>query len=585
MTRAYPAALQMALFVTAALIAAPAPAGTAATRSRQPVALAFRRDGSRLYVANARSGTLSVVDPRTSSVVAEHDVGRGLADLAPLAHGPRILAVDRAGDALLLLDVGGSSAHVVARLDVSPDPVRIVIAPDGSACAVASTDSRRLTFIEIKQVDGDVALTTTRALDLPFSPRLMVALGGWTKLVLTDAYGGKTAVVDLETFTTDSVHALPAHNIRGLVLAPDGQTLVLAHQVLRRLARTSFEDVHWGSLLSNHLRVLKVDAVLTARSDADLLRGSRLLDLGNTGNGAGDPAAVAFDHQGGIAVALAGVDEVALGRSPTARLHPVGVGRRPTALAVQPNGSSLYVADTLDDTISIIDLTTGLWRGKIALGPRPDPTLAERGERLFSSARLSHDGWMSCQSCHTDGHTNGLLSDTLGDESYGAPKRVPSLLGVSATGPWAWNGSIERLEDQVRKSVETTMQGKTPSDEQVAALTAYLRSLPPPRPLASLEHNEAASRGRALFEARKCAECHAPPAYTAIGRYDVGLDDAVGNRRFNPPSLLGVGRREPYFHDGRAATLEDVFVKHRHPQDTEWTAEEATDLAGYLRTL
>ena len=81
---------------------------------------------------------------------------------------------------------------------------------------------------------------------------------------------------------------------------------------------------------------------------------------------------------------------------------------------------------------------------------------------------------MSCHSCHTDGHTNSLLSDTLGDGSYGAPKRVPSLLGVAATGPWTWTGSIPRLEDQVRKSIVTTMHGAKPTDQQVADLTAYL---------------------------------------------------------------------------------------------------------------
>ena len=89
---------------------------------------------------------------------------------------------------------------------------------------------------------------------------------------------------------------------------------------------------------------------------------------------------------------------------------------------------------------------------------------------------------MSCHSCHTDGHTNNLLSDTLGDGSYGAPKRVPSLLGVAATGPWTWTGSIPRLEDQIRKSIVTTMHGTKPTDEQVADLAAYLSSLAPPSP-------------------------------------------------------------------------------------------------------
>ena len=59
-------------------------------------------------------------------------------------------------------------------------------------------------------------------------------------------------------------------------------------------------------------------------------------------------------------------------------------------------------------------------------------------------AKLAHDGWFSCHSCHTDGHTNSRLNDSLGDGSFGAPKRVLSLLGVNDTAPWAWNGGIQQ---------------------------------------------------------------------------------------------------------------------------------------------
>ena len=40
---------------------------------------------------------------------------------------------------------------------------------------------------------------------------------------------------------------------------------------------------------------------------------------------------------------------------------------------------------------------------------------------------------MSCHSCHTDGHTSGRLADTLGDDTFGTPKRVLSLLGLGAS--------------------------------------------------------------------------------------------------------------------------------------------------------
>jgi cytochrome c peroxidase len=148
-----------------------------------------------------------------------------------------------------------------------------------------------------------------------------------------------------------------------------------------------------------------------------------------------------------------------------------------------------------------------------------------------------------------------------------------------------WNGSIDRLEDQARKSIETTMRGKAPSAGQVADLTAYLRSLPPPKPRPIEQRPDAVERGRAVFRSRRCAECHAPPDYTAQGLYDVGLSDEVGTRKFNPPSLRGLNGREPFLHDGRAATLDDVFLRHRHPRGATWSPHEVADLVAFLETL
>jgi len=180
------------------------------------------------------------------------------------------------------------------------------------------------------------------------------------------------------------------------------------------------------------------------------------------------------------------------------------------------------------------------------------------------------------------------LSDTLGDGSYGAPKRVPSLLGVSVTGPWTWTGSIARLEDQVRKSIATTMHGPKPADSQVADLTAFLGSLAPPPPSVTGDgpvDSPAVVRGREVFQARKCASCHVPPEYTSPERYDVGLTDEVGNHEFNPPSLRGVSKRDTLLHDGRARSLDEVFRKEQHPRGLVRTPQEIADLVAFLKTL
>ena len=555
-----------------------------AVRSRQPVALAASPDGDRLFVANRRSGSLSVIDAKRGEVAFEQDVAGGLADLAPLPDG-RLLAVDPEGDALLVLKVGERSVEVEAKLPVARDPASVLVAPDGSSCVVASTASHRLSVINLNtDPKSGIVPKLARTIRLPFAPRLMAWAEPGSSLVAADAYGGRIAVVDPARDAPDSVRSIPAHNIRGLARTPDGRSMVVAHQSSNRLARTSFEDVHWGSLLGNHLRVFQLDAVL--RPDADLLEGSRLVDLGRSGRAAGDPGAVAFDRQGRMVVALAGVHEVALiPDSASYYAKRVAVGQGPAAVLPSPDGAVVYVADSLDDAITVVDANSGVAPKAIPLGPRPDLGPVGRGERLFADARLSHDGWMSCRSCHADGQSNPLSVDTLSDGGFGAPKRVSSLLGVGATGPWTWLGTTDRLEDQVRKSIETTMRGRTPSTGQVEDLTAYLRSLGPPRPFVEAEDEEAAGRGREVFRARRCAECHAPPEYTAEGTFDVGLPDEVGHRKFNPPSLRGVGDRAPYFHDGRAASLPDVFLKHRHPKESGWSTAEVDDLVAFLKTL
>ena len=126
-----------------------------ASRVRRPVALAFADGGTLLLVANRGSGTISVVDVASAKVVAEWGVGRGLADLAPLADGTHLLAVDQDADELILLERRGRSIEVVDRVAVGPDPVRVAVLPGGSSCVVASRWSRQLTFVAILPGAGD----------------------------------------------------------------------------------------------------------------------------------------------------------------------------------------------------------------------------------------------------------------------------------------------------------------------------------------------------------------------------------------------------------------------------------------------
>jgi YVTN family beta-propeller protein len=550
---------------------------------RRPVALAPADGGRWVFVANRRSGTVSVLDAESLKVAGEVPVGRRLSDLAVTPDGTGVVVADEGAGELVVLRRRGPRLDAPARVAVGPGPVSIQVAPDGTRCYVASLWPRCVTVVDLGVAGGP---KVRQSIPLPFPPGRQVLLPDPARLVVADAFGGRLAVIAPGRGEVESVRTLPAHNIRGLALSGDGRRLLVSHQVLSARATTSLADVHWGNLLTNNLREVPLAGVRDPR--ADLLDDSRLHHLGDAGRGAGDPAGVAVAPGGAVVLALAGVGEVAVGGPRDGGWERQAAGRRPTAVAVSPDGRRAFVADTFSDSVVVLDLKSRRVAADVPLGGKADMTAADRGELLFHDARLSHDGWFSCHSCHTDGHTNGLPADTLGDGSHGTPKRVPSLLGVKDTAPFGWTGGAKDLAAQVRSSVATTMRGAGLTAAQEADLVAYLRTLSPPPPLgrfAGERPGAAVRRGGEVFRRQGCTTCHERPAYTSAGAYDVGLTDEAGNRAFNPPSLRGVSQAGPYFHDGRAPALAEAFTKHRHGLTAELARDELGDLLAFLADL
>jgi len=203
---------------------------------------------------------------------------------------------------------------------------------------------------------------------------------------------------------------------------------------------------------------------------------------------------------------------------------------------------------------------------------------------MFFDAGLSRDGWMSCHSCHTDGHSNGRLADTLGDGHYGNAKRVLSLLGTLDTRPWAWDGRMTTLPEQVLHSVTTTMRGSRPTRDQLSDLVSYLNGLKRPapgRPALSDTQQQSVKQGRRLFTSLDCRRCHTPPLYTSPETYDVGL----GGANTNPPSLRGIAQRRHLFHDNRARSIDEVLGRFKHQLPRRISDDERTNLVQFLKSL
>ncbi|HTU18196.1 MAG TPA: cytochrome c peroxidase [Gemmataceae bacterium] len=556
---------------------------------RRPVAAAFVDDSRTLCVVNQRSGSVVLVDVEKGVVREEKTFGKHLNDLAVLPDRKHVLTVDDVRHELLVLSFDGTRLRMRTRLAVAPYPASVAVLPDGKRAIVGSLWSRRVQVVDLTPLStASPDLRIVHTLRLPFAPRCQCVLPGSSQVVVADAFGGHLALVDAVNGRLIAAHKITGHNLRGLAVSADGQRLLIAHQILNEQAPVLEESIWRGLLMTNVVSSIPLGALQKSEENLDKARG--VISLKGYGQGAGDPAGVTVLDREQFAVALAGVNEVALVGAEGDRVRRVLVGQRPTAVVAGARGQRVVVLNTFDDSLSVLDAKRGLVHCTITLGSQPVLSSADRGELLFFDARLSRDAWFSCHSCHTDGHTNGLLADTLGDGSHGTPKRTLTLRGTALTDPWAWNGSMKYLQDQIEKSLTDTMHAPSISGEQINDLLSFLHTLPPPPPLEPVSSNksdrEKVERGRKLFHSRGCVRCHiAPLTYSSHDLHDVGFADENGLRKLNSPSLRGVGQGARFLHDNRAATLEEVFTKYRHKVGLGLSAEERDDLLRFLRTL
>lgn len=233
-----------------------------------------------------------------------------------------------------------------------------------------------------------------------------------------------------------------------------------------------------------------------------------------------------------------------------------------------------------------------------AAEPEPDPALIELGRSLFNDVGLSGAGMHSCATCHPrtdglEGHTTNntyIGLEAVADGAEGA-RSSPTLWGARHRTQWGWSG-LPTIEQNIRGIIVNRMKGPEPTAEQLAALAAYVKSLPLPEtphldaegaPVANAP--EAVRRGHALFETAGCVTCHMPPTFESTAKFDVaGLQVKV-------PSLWAVRHTGPWFHDGRYASLTDavrtmwVYQAKLSGEPSTPTDQEIADLVAYLEAL
>ncbi len=580
-------------------------ASISAEPDRSPIALAVSADGSRLLTANQTAGSVSLVDPVAGKILAEIATGDKPAGVALSKDGRRGVVTHWYGGDLALLDIGPDSVKVAGRVEVGPEPRGVVIRQDGKTAYVTLGAANKVVRVDLDRQE------VTGSLDVGREPRGIAITPDGSKLLVGNARSHHLSLILTESWAVDRSIEVQGDsaNLRQVAISPDGTTGYVAHMRNQGFATTA-NNIDLGWVLGQRLTRVALDGSAPFST----------LSLDPQGLAAGDAYGVAVSHDGKfLAIACGGTHEIMIFRTDLKRLpwrpngsrdliaaellakdgrfRRVTTGGRPTELAFAPDGKTLYAANYLENSVQVIDADRAELARTIDLGGPREASLVRRGEILFHDATRSSNQWYSCNTCHSDGHTNGLDFDTLNDGRQDlstshkrSRKKVPTLRRVTLTAPWTWHGWQTSLDDATVESFTKSMQGRRPKAEDVKAVVAYLGTLDfPPNPN---RITPASSRGEAVFRSSKaaCNTCHGGPEFTDGKIHLTGLeerDDAY--KGYNPPSLRGVYDKDPYLHDGRSATLREALSGPHSPEAVtglgELTDPELDDLIAYLKTL
>jgi YVTN family beta-propeller protein len=283
----------------------------------------------------------------------------------------------------------------------------------------------------------------------------------------------------------------------------------------------------------------------------------------------------------------------------------IPVGHNPRGLTLTRDGRRLFVANRLDDTVSVIDTRTNRVASTIKLaGPKLVSAL-RHGEQTFYTSRYSFQGEIGCANCHIDSTFDGLEWN-LEPDGFGRNIVDNKLLeGVRNTEPYKWTGTNPNIPTECGPRTEKYFwRSENYDDLTLADLTIYIRSLQP-RPnrwrLPGRELTPAQELGKAIFErtvdkfqkpipeVNRCSYCHSGPKGTNQKTFDVGTRKPTDNASLlKSAPLTNIALTAPYLHDGSARTLEEIWTVYnpddKHGRTNDLTKDELNDLIEYLRT-
>lgn len=578
-------------------------AASAAPRYLSPVDLAI--SGSRLYVVCAGSDELLIVDTATDTVLRRIPVGHVPRGVALSGDGSRAWVTGSWVDSIAEVDV--ARGVVTRTLAAGFEPMGVALDSTGETLYAANRISNDISVIDLKSGAETIRLAAGRGASF------LTAAPDGSRIYGTHIYpniGRHRAPPESEITEVDAAQHIvagrePVHNAGGMfdiAISHDGRLGVATELRPKNLVPLAHVEHGWAM----------VDSI--ALFGADLGGAVVQMPLDEVERFFSLPYGVAIARdKSTIYVSAAASDEIAVISVPKLlRMARAGdhandlaaaanyiealipTGRNPQSIALSADGRRLYVANRLDDTISVVDTAKRKPIATIQLGGPQELTAERRGERLFNTARFAFHGGFACVNCHFDGGIDGLQWD-LEPDGFGIDiVDNRSLEDVSQTAPFKWNGGNPDLQTECGPRTERFFFRSAGFNRtELADLVAYIKSIPL-RPnryrLPNGELTAAQERGEAIFERKKCGTCHSGPYHT--NRRPANVGSGKWNDRspmIDVPHLTNVAYTAPYLHDGSARTLEEIWTVF-NPNDThgvtnDLNKDELNDLIEYVKTL
>ncbi len=613
-----------------------------------PDSLAVTRDGRRLFVACSGADCVIEMDRQSGALVEKYKLPSAPCGLA-LSADDLTLFVTCAVLASKVCVIDLAKGKIVRKIQAGHTAMAPVLCPDNRTLLVCNRFNNDVSVIDLQ------TNTETRRIPVKREPvaaaltkdgqRLLVANLLPTGRADTGMVSSVVSVVDWSGGKVVQELPLPdgATDLNDIKVSPDGKYAVATH-ILGRYHLPA-NQVERGWMNANALTVIDLAGMK--------ILNTVLLD--DVESGAANPWGVAWSADGGVLVVThAGTHEISiidfpallarLQKLPAALDHPLS-GDYGTSARVQsdvPNdltfltglrrrvklpaqdrgpravvviGNRAFVANYFSDTLSAVDLggmETQEFAAKerkerreemgrrdalpfvesIPLGPRHELSLVRKGEVYFNDASICYQGWQSCASCHPGGARVDGLNWDLPNDGIGNPKNTKSLLLAYQTPPCMSLGVRTNAAAAVRAGIRNILFSP-PREEVAVAMDEYLKSLKPvPSPyLVGGNLSLAAKRGKKVFSAAGCADCHVPGLYTDLHPHDVGTRAGYDGStdQFYTPTLIEIWRTAPYLHDGSAATIRDVLTTRNpdglHGAVSALTRQEVDELCEFVLSL